>query len=50
MFTPELSLIIARTLAHVGVARGILALSGLLLLIAEFLRESRGCGRDIDRE
>lgn len=50
MFTPEVSLIIARTLAHVGVALGILAVSGLLLLIAEYLRESRGAGRDLDNE
>lgn len=50
MFTPEQALIIARTLAHIGLVLGIIAVCGLAVLIAEFLSEVSSAGRDIDDE
>lgn len=50
MFTPEQALLIARTLKDVALVLGILGLCGLLVVVAEFLREESATGRDIDDE
>lgn len=50
MLTNEMCLIIARTCSHVALVLGILALCGLAVLIAQFLREESATGREIDEE